>query len=209
MFYEDEQSKALRLGDILPDFVFVAAEITDPRNQQSYKINVKNHPYCVIMTPCCSIRAGVVSITPLIEVRSTFFDNPVFVEDLTRINRMIKPEQTVRPELWESFPPERKAKMLSEGETYAFPGLFIYDKHDRLPFYQLYTRGRRAQVATSYYMIDFKNICKVHCDKIVTPENSPYDMKILELSTQTRSELRTKLGDYFKRVPLEDKALED
>ena len=209
MFYEEKQSKALRFGDILPGFVFVEAEIADPKNQQSYKIDVKNHSFCVVMTPCCSIRNKVLSITPLSKIRSAFFDNPYFADDLTNINRIMKPEQAVAPRIWESFPPEVKAKRLKEGETYAFPDVFIYGRHDRLPSYSLYSVGKREDIYTNYYLIDFKNICTINCDKVNTPEDSPYDMKVLELSTQVRNELRNKLGDFFKRTPIEDKSLED
>lgn len=210
MFYEEKQSRALRFGDILPGFVFVEAEIADPKDQQSYKIDVKNHSYCVVLTPCCSIRKKVLSLTPLIKIRPAFFDNPYFEDDLTRINRFMKPEQTVAPKIWEGLSPEEKAKRLQVGEeTYAFPDVYIYDKHDKLPSYSLYSVGKQEEISTNYYLIDFKKIYSINCDKVNTPEDSPYDMKILELSTQARSELRNKISDFFKRVPIEDKSLED
>jgi len=209
MFYESESSRALRFGDILPGFVFVEADISDPSNQLSYKINVENPSFCVVMSPCCSIGKKVVSLTPLKKIRPSFFDNPYFEGDLTRINRRMKPEETVSPKIWDGFPPEEKAKRLKEGESYAFEDVFIYEKHDLLPSYPLPSRGKHNTIITNYYMIDFKDLCKINCDKINTAENSPYELKILELSAQTRNELRNKLGDFFRRIPLEDRNLED
>lgn len=209
MFYESEQSKALRLGDILPGFIFIEADIEDPRNLQSYKIDVITHRYCVVMTPCCSIRDRILSITPLLPIRPSYLENPYFKEDLTRINRVMKPEQTVASEIWDGFPPEEKLRKLQAGETYALPSIFIYEKHDSLANYSLHSRVKRGPISTNYYSIDFKNVHKIRCEKVITPENSPYDMKILELSKQARSELRNKLADFFKRTPAEDIEAED
>jgi hypothetical protein len=58
-------------------------------------------------------------------------------------------------------------------------------------------------------MIDFANIQKVNCNKIITPENAPLDTKCLQLSIQSRSELRNKISNYYSRKPIEDKILED
>jgi hypothetical protein len=209
MFYESEPSRALRFGDILQGFVFVEADVSDPKNQRSYKINVKNPSFSVVMTPCCSIGKKVLSLTPLIEIRPSFFDNPYFEDDLTRINRTMRPEETVSPTIWQEFPPEEKAKRLRETESYAVADVFIYEKHDLLPPYPLLLREKRNTVSTNYYMIDFKNIYIIKCDKVNSAEDSPYDLKNLELTVQTRNELRNKLGEFFKRRPLEDRILED
>ena len=59
-------------------------------------------------------------------------------------------------------------------------------------------------IETKYYMIDFKNIHKLNCDKINSPEDAPLQSKCLQLSVQTRSELREKISNYYARIPKED-----
>ena len=46
-------------------------------------------------------------------------------------------------------------------------------------------------------------------DKIISEENSPLDSKCLQLSIQTRSELRDKIAYYYARIPREDRIAED
>ena len=58
-------------------------------------------------------------------------------------------------------------------------------------------------------MIDFRNIYKLSCEKIITPKDAPLESKCLQLSIQARSDLRTKIADYYARVPKEDEILED
>lgn len=207
MFYEKEVDKALRFGDVLRGFVLAASDIEEPDSRKSFAIDVDLPSYCVVLSPCCSIGHKKISLTPLIRVRHSFFDNPYFEEDLTRINRKMEPQQSVAPIVWDQFSPEEKQKRLEEGLNYAFLGLFIYEKHDLFPEYCL--GGRKGNTVTNYYMIDFTDIQKVNCGKIVTPENAPLDTKCLQLSVDARSELRDKIAYYYARVPKEDKILED
>jgi hypothetical protein len=53
-------------------------------------------------------------------------------------------------------------------------------------------------------MIDFRRMHKVECDRIANAKQAPLDTKILQLSVDTRAELREKLAAYFWRVPAED-----
>jgi hypothetical protein len=53
-------------------------------------------------------------------------------------------------------------------------------------------------------MIDFRRICRIECNEIVTPEQAPLKTKVLQISIETRRELRDKLTWYFGRVPEED-----
>lgn len=202
MFYYGKLDNALRFGDILKGYVLVSSDIKDPKFINEYVINVNVPSFSVIISPCCSIGDKSISLTPLIKVRKTFFDNPYLSNDLTRINRKMKPEEAFPPHVWEGFPPEEKDKRLNEGEGYAFLDCFIYDKNEIFPEYTI--NRREGNFNTNYYMIDFRNIYKINCDKIINATNSPLENKCLQLSIQTRDELRNKLSYYYWRPPKED-----
>ncbi len=212
MFYQKEIDEALRFGDVLRGYISVTPNIEEPvldRFKEKHKVNIDLYlpSFAVVISPCCSIGDKVISLTPLIQLRPAFFDNPYFSQDLTRINRKMKPQQAVAPEVWDRFPDEEKRKRLEAGDTYALLELFVYEENDSFPQYTLHRR--QGDIKTNYYMIDFRNIYKLNCKKIVTPQNSPLESKYLQLSIQTRSELRDKIAFYYARVPEEDKILQD
>jgi hypothetical protein len=203
--------KALRFGDVLQGYPSTTPIIEEPMLKESiarYNINVDLPKFTVVMDPCCEIRNKTISLTPLIQVSRAFFDNPYFAEDLTRINRKMEPQQAVSPTIWEKLPLEERQKRLEVGQTYALLNLFIYEKHELFPKYIL-RRKDKENIETNYYMIDFRNTYKLCCDKIISPENSPLESKILQLSIEARSELREKLINYYANIPPEDKILEE
>jgi len=208
MFYEKEPDKELRFGDVLRGCIATTPNIRelilpDQILSEGYNIDVDLPMYSVVVTPCCSIdkKEKIISLTPLIEVRNSFFDNPYLAEDLTRINRAMTPEQTVAPHIWDQFPPEEKQKRLNEKVGYAFLELFIYEKNEWFPKYTIHRK--QGSVETNYYMINFKNIYKLNYKEMRTPIES----KCLQLSVQARAELRDKMSYYYARVPKEDKIL--
>ena len=136
-----------------------------------------------------------------------FFNNPYFAEDLTRMNREMEPQETVAPKVWENFPEQEQEKRLKEGYAYAFLEFFVYGKNELFPNYTVHRK--EENIETNYYMIDFRNTFKVSCEKIITPKNAPLESKLLQLSIQSRSELRAKLANYYGKVPEEDMLLED
>lgn len=207
MFYQEKMDSALRFGDVLKGFILASPIIKEPGSIGAYEIAIRLPLYCVVLSPCCSIGHKVISLSPLIEIRPSFFDNPYFEEDLARINRKMEPQQAVPPHVWEKFPPELKQERLKEGYGYALFDVFIYERHDLLPKYTINRRQRNIE--TNCYMIDFKNIYKVNCDKIKSAENAPLGTKCLQLSIQTRSELRDKIAYYYARIPKEDRVFED
>lgn len=208
MFYQEEMDKAFRFGDVLKGFIFTAPNIKGPNLLKNYKIDINLPTYCVVLSPCCSIGKKVISLSPLIEMLSSFFDNPYFAEDLTRINREMEPQQSVSPYVWDKFPSEEKQKRLMGGRGYASIEVFIYEQHSMFPRYTVH-RQRGDNMETNYYMIDFRNTYKINCEKIITPKDAPLDSKCLQLSIQARSELRDKISYYYGRTPEEDKILED
>lgn len=210
MFYQTNIDPVLRFGDVLKGFITTTPFIDDPLLKSignDYKIEVSLPKFSVIISPCCSIGPKLVSLTPLMEIRSSFFDNTYFAEDFTRINRKMKPEFALPSKVWESFSFNEKNIRNAIGLDYVFLYLFIYEKSDSLhPPYEIHRRG--DNIKTSYYMIDFRYTYCINCDKIGNPgeqiKRNVLNSKILQLTIETRKELRDKLSNYFGRTPKED-----
>ncbi len=211
MFYQKEMDQALRFGDVLRGYISTTPNIKEPfikepiwpAPNEGYNIDINLPTFTVVLSPCCSIGKTFIALSPLIKLRKDFFKNLYFAEDFTRINRKIHPQKTVSPDQWEEFSPEEKQRRLKEEETYGLLSLFIYEKHDLFPKYTL--RGQEL----NYYMVDFRNTYKLICKQIRTPQESPLDSKCLQLSDETRSQLRDKIASYYTRIPIEDRILED
>ena len=208
MFYALTVDDALRFGDVVDGYISTVPTIVKPTltiiDAQGYKIDVRMPRYSVILSPCCSIREETISLTPLIPAAPNFFKNPYFAEDLTIINRPMEPQQTLSPDGWEKLPPEEKQTRLAEGFNYALLHFFVYEQHDLFPYYEL-----RDGTKNNYYMIDFRSTYRLNCGLILSPTNAPLQSKCLQLSIETRSELRDKLAYYYSRVPEEDQLLQD
>lgn len=206
MFYERSLSQALRFGDVLRGFFLTSSHVKEVRLYSDFAVNVELPAFSIVLSPCCSISDRMIVLSPLVQVRGAFFKNPYFSEDLTRINRRMEPEQTVPPSTWAAFAPEEKARRLSEESAYAFGELFVYEGHSAFPAYEI--PRKEGSIKTNYYMIDFRNSHKVNCNRIVSAKDSPVENKVLELTIQTRTELRQKISDYYARIPQEDKNFE-
>lgn len=210
MFYAKEMSEALRFGDVLRGYFSTTPVIKEPALKEPikrYNIDVNTPIFSVVMDPCCQIGNKVISLNPLIPIRSSFFDNPYLAEDLTRMNRKMEPKQAIPPHAWEQLTLEQKQERLAVGLEYAFVSLFVYEKHDLLPKYPVHRREK--DIETNFYMINFRDTHKLCCDKIITPTDAPLESKVLELSIETRSQLRDKVASYYARAPPEDILLED
>jgi hypothetical protein len=207
MFYAEETDKYLRFGDVVRGYILPNTTIKEPilsfkSESHNYTIDVEM-PYSVVLTPCCSIGESMITLTPLIKVRSNFFNNPYFAEDLTRINRLMKPQQSLSPDELEKFSPEEKQRSLAKKINYALLNTFIYEENEIFKKYPLRKREIR------YYMINFKNIM-IKRPKELKPEDAPIiESKVLQLSIQARSELRDKIAYYYSRIPEEDEIAED
>lgn len=213
MFYSKETKSILRFGDVLTGFILTSTNINElliGKNKIGYNINVSYPSYSAVMSPCCSIERNVISLTPLIPILPSFFDNPYFEGDLTNINRKMYPQQSVPPHIWEKLGEEERQRRHAEGFGYAFTDLFIYEFSDVLQKY-IINHKIKKNIETGFYMIDFKNITKVNCGLIKDPKpiQAPSGSKCLELSIEARGELREKISDYFGRVPKEDEIMED
>jgi hypothetical protein len=213
LFYQEKQDLALRFGDVIKGFYIATPNIKNPdlsMNKDNYKLDIGISLFYVVMSPCCSIGDKVVSLAPLLHLRQSFFLNPEFKKDFTRINKIVEPEKKFAPEIWKKFSPEKKQQELVDGSTYTVLEVFIYDNHPLLPPYEIYSIKERESIKNiNHYMIDFRYSFRTNCDKINSPEQCPLGSKILQLSPQTRRELRHKMSYFYGRIADEDRQFVD
>lgn len=214
MFYEGKPDDVLRLGDVVRGYISANPSINEPflssQKEYGYKIHIEQPKYCVVLTPCCSIGEGLLSLTPLIRVLGTFLKNEYFEVDLTRINRRMTAEQSFTREDWKDLAEEEKQRRTQEGIEHTLLRYFIYAENEIFPKYTL----RHHEIR--YYMIDFQNIYTVKCSMIKKDEKTCpmmpsqiIESKVLQLSVEARNELRDKIGYYYTRPPKEDIIVED
>lgn len=206
MFYATEKSNNLRFGDVVKGFVFADLTINEPLlgKRHNYKIDIEIPSYCSVLTPCCSIENSTICITPLVKVKGDFFSNPNFVKDLTLINYPLLPNQMMSEEKWSELPEDRKKEILNKNKSYVQIQYFVYDGNDLFDSYEI------KKNTTSHYMIDFKNVQKIKCDKIKRVDNGKscdlllLESKALELSIESRNSLREKIAYFYSNPPKED-----
>jgi len=208
MFYDINPQSKLRFGDIVRGFLLTHCHTYRPSSEEkpdAFQIDVTHPELAVVLTPCCTIAqrsGGMLILSPLLKIRPDwYFENSYLMEDFTRINRETTIQNALGPEIWASMSDEQQAEKLAQspGKRYMMDDFFAYDKHDLLAEYELrYKEGMKELI--NYYMIDFRNICRVQ----TATDNDPTSTKRLQLSIQARRELRDKLAHYFGRKPEED-----
>ena len=214
MFYEKEFTpNVLRFGDVIEGYVKSLPILDTPifeASKKEYKYHIESFfpKFSIVMTPCCNIENQLISLSPLKQIPTKLFDNPHFVEDFTRLNKEIPPEQAVSPYVWNNkFTEEIRQERLSSGKGYAFNYYFFYKENDIFPEYEIDLKGKKYK--SRYYLVDFRYIYPLRCDKIT--KNKIDDLilqsKCLELDVITREELRDKLAYYYGRPTLEDKTI--
>jgi hypothetical protein len=216
MFYQTDQSEAIRLGDVIEGYISTVPTILSPckpgsLSAQLCTISVGMPSYSIVISPCCSIEKGIIMLTPLIRLENRMFKLPHIREEPNRINSPVEPQYSVPPEVWDKPEfAEEKSGRLAAGPNYIFVEYFVYDAHEIFDEYTVHMRGE-DNIQTRYYMIDFRNIYSLKCDMIKRPisesERPLIDSKRLELSVPTRAILREKLSYYFYRPAPEDAAL--
>jgi len=205
VFYQESIDPGFRFGDVIKGFISATPNVSNPpinSDNTDYSIDI-SISYCAIVSPCCSIKDKVISLSPLLHVNKDIFKNPYFKEDLTRINRIVPPEKSVSPIAFKKMPPEKKEEILSKDHSYTFVNLFIYKEHDLFPEYPIRLKDA-DDFNTRYYVIDFRNTFRVNCSKIQNPTNVPPGLKCLQLTIDTRKVLRDKIAYYYGRTPAED-----
>lgn len=215
MFYKDPLDLQLRLGDVLVHQTIASISIdrikSTSSNNDEINVQICKSNYAVILTPCCSIEQDLIVLTPLIQIKAKFNENPYFKEDFARINRLMAPQQSVSPSVWGEFTQEEKARRQSQGNQYALIENFIYEPLPQLTTYTVnYNRnGQRVKENINCYMVDFRFVTQVKSKNIRTQEGIFLGNKIAQLSIDTRSDLRKKLADYYGRTPQEDQIVGD
>ncbi|MCE5240553.1 hypothetical protein LLH23_19000 [bacterium] len=208
-FYEPVPDANLRFGDVLlgvPALEHVTEQLNPDPAEGDFSIRVRRTAFSVVMSPCCSIEEGIVSLAPLTQIDQKLLSNPFLVEDFTRVNHRMTAEQAAPPQQWVRMPEEERARRELAGMAYAFVEYFVYAPAEQLPAYVMAGRDR-VQHTVRHYMVDFRDIYKVHCREVQRNRDIPSAPKVLQLSVLTRRDLRDKLGEYYWRPPDEDRVL--
>jgi hypothetical protein len=214
MFYAEQSSGKLRFGDVVSGYVTAIPDQEKPIVESfvGYGVRVNLDPNLVVLTPCCSIKEHAMSVAPLIPARrrSLFFKNENYKKDMTLLNYPRLPKE------WRELGEEEVTSESEEAQVYVHDSIFIYSDNKQLPRYNV-KLNKDVEFESGYYYIDFRYITNVKCSCIVhEAEDIPkpkYDAlllqmlssKKLELSVETRSDLRNKLAYYFLRIPEEDR----
>ena len=208
MFYSQEPDSALRFGDVISGFVSSIPRMNDLATNQKhpdYQLDLSMPEFCVVLSPCCSIGDSTLTLAPLQIVINSFFKNPYFVEDLTRMNRPVPPELSVSPADWQQFSEDDRQNRLKEESAYVNIEYFVYAEHEILPRYKVTLR--KIEYETGCYMIDFRKCFRVICHRVRSANDSPIEAKYLQLTVEARQDLRMKISKYYSRPPQEDLAL--
>lgn len=204
MYYEVQNiDPILRFGDVIDGFLYSIPNysILDRSQNQQFQIEIIKSHHFVVITPCCNIEDGVISITPLKQISlKSIFENPYLREDLTRVNRLSSPNKSVPPDKWAELGEEKQLKRIEAGPVYVLTNHFIYEPHEYFPEYDLRLRGGEM-LKLGYYYIDFKDVFKIKDRNIAKDAQIP---KLLQLSKKSRGELRTKIATFFGKPPEED-----
>lgn len=112
-----------------------------------------------------------------------------------RINERIPAEEAVPPKHWENWSPGQESELRAKGPSYVFYQYFVYEPHAILGAYEL-RKGQQAW-KVEHRMADFKTIFRVECAQIERDRDAPNGIKILQLTTAARGQLRDKLTAYF------------
>lgn len=203
MFYTETPDLAkLRFGDVVVGGKFLASlHLAENAN---FKIDIGYEECNVVLTPCCSIRDGIIALSPLVKVLSVFFNTPFFKEDLLNINKISPPERHFSPEILEA----RADKELIRQKSPEYPcsDFFIYapDNNGLLKEYNLSDKRLTQPIGNiRYYMIDFKNTYQSRVKNITGATNVLLQTKKLELSIESRKDLLDKIKAFY-RQPKED-----
>jgi hypothetical protein len=202
-FYAANPENGLLLGDVLTGFRLVSSVLDDPGNvAQEIKITVSCPEYFAVMTPCCSIGDKRIALAPLVPIKSSFWTNPYFVDDFTRINHKALESQLTPPSEWQKLSEAERADRESAGLAYGLVDSFVYAPHGLLKRYLAPKKGAPAEAG--HYLLEFGSAVRVDCKHVVRNKAVPSGVKVLELTVETRNSLRAKLVNYFGRIPDED-----
>lgn len=213
MFYQEEfDLENLRFGDVIQGFIGTVPVIENPLSDafiKGYKYEIKSYIYefSVIMTPCCSIGNNTISLAPLKKITPDITKNlnSDIIKDFIPLNRKIEYRKFIYPKIWnEILTDEQRSEHELDGPQWVYIDIFFYKEHDLFEEYSI--KKDNNIYNTRDYRIDFKEIYQLKCNKIQRNKIGVEILKskCLELTIQTRDELREKIAFYYTRVPKED-----
>lgn len=204
MFYIDNRQAGptLRFGDVIRDFPVCFPIVSSPSSIEPYHIQINSPTFAVVLSPCCSISDKVLAIAPLQQLPGSLFSNPYLAEDPTRINIKIPADKSLPPKAWEKMDQTEMAERLAKPDGYVFVDHFVYEEH--LLFEEYTINRREGNIITRKYVVDFRTSVRIQCDKISNPKYEPGNSKVLQLSIESRDQLRKKIGSFYQRIPEED-----
>ncbi len=208
MFYIDEPDlTTLRFGDVVQGFIGtvpVIENLIDSDVLQGYKYQVKSFipEFSVIMTHCCSIGKGNLSLAPLQKINHKIFLNRLNSEiysDFTQLNRRIETKKRIPKLEWDNLTDKKQTELETQGGTWNYIDKIFYEKHDLFTTYDIQLKG--CILKTNFYVVDFNDIYNVECSKIKKNQidKEILKSKFLELTDNTREEFKEKIAMYFSR----------
>jgi len=206
-FYSRTISNGLRFGDVVSGFPLITSKSDKLGGSKvdgdDVIITINKSKNLVVMTPCCSIEDGSIALAPLQQVRPAFLKNEYFVDDLTRINRIVPSENSLPQEAWNHMSPEEANERRNQEPGYMFLECFVFMPNAILPEYRI------KESKIGHYMVDFKSIYRFESTSIKRSNGEtslPQGCnKSLQLTALARNGLREKLTSFFARVPDEDR----
>ena len=225
MFYSATIDNKLRFDDVVTGYLSTTAKISKPFGNASIDIQIPQ--YSVILDPCCEIGSGTLSLSPLEEIESQFFDIPTLSKNMTLLNTIGRAKDLFYPSIWNKLSDQKKTEALVASPDYGWKSYFVYegsplfpeytikrpirydevtDPTSHLPIYNLIKQNTTFNIR--HRIINFKTIYRISCPIIVKPEK-PTDPAILgsvilQLTKETRKLLREKMANYFGTPPIED-----
>ncbi len=213
MFYSDSFSDSYRLGDVIKGYSEIIP--TYPLEKNELTIKIAHHKFFVILTPCCSIEGCEAIIAPLKQIDQRFLLSDFIIKhDFLVINNKMKRIDAVGEVLFGTKTPKEQEEIIAAEENYEFKDIFVYDGNVEFEPYNITRKKSKLfdelTINTNKYIVSFKDAMRTHCNSFIRNNNqseksSTICEKILELTPQTRSELRNKLSAFYSDVPKEDK----
>lgn len=195
MFYSDVQTPEIRQGDIFEGLVnigitslkFLTPDMLNKEHTPCFSVNL-GFSYATIITPCCDIqKRDYLAFCPLIPLQDKVRQNEFFNKDPTRLNTKVKPENMVPKLAWDRFTDEEKTKRAKTGKRYAFVHNFVFET--------------REDIFSNYMVIDFNCIFNISRKPLGGKNELLLPSRILQLSSESRRDLRLKLANYYFRNP--------
>jgi hypothetical protein len=222
MFYNEEIGDKLRFGDVVKGYLSAIPKISMPFGNASIDFHMPQ--YSVVLEPCCEIGGGTIILSPLEKIGTQFFDIPHLSKNRTLLNIKGMAKDFFHPMMWNQLDNGKKTEALVATQDYGWKSFFVYEGNPLFPEYTIdrkeifneiidtvtnlpkfETIKEPTKFQTRDRIINFKAIYQVSCNRILKPEK-PSDPNILgsivlQLSMETRNQLREKIANYFGNNP--------